>query len=126
MTQLFRQLPARLDIEFRRGDTLRIPIQLTRNVGSTTAPVYEARDLTGHELFAQVRLTAASTEVVATFTVEPVDLVDGRFLLVLDPEQSANLSKTKEYDVQSTVAGVVRTWIAGQIRPELDVSRIGA
>jgi hypothetical protein len=122
--QVFRQLPMRLDLEFSRGDTLSVPLSFERNVGTRDDPELEPRDMSGHTFLAQVRRKPNSTAVEATFTVEEVDLSVGKAIIVLAPEQTAVLPKAGVWDIQSTAPdGVVRTWVAGSIKPDPDVSR---
>lgn len=126
MTELnFEQLPLRLNIHFRRGDTLRVPLHFQRQVVVDEVETWEDVDLTGHQFLAQARRKPDSPEIWATFSVEAISLATGEITIVLPAADTSGLS-TKEgvWDIQATdLNDEVRTWVAGTFEAEPDVSR---
>jgi len=128
MPQTFRRRPGKLDIEFHRGDHVRVEVRVRRNIGTATEPTYQDVDFTDIDLRAQVRRRARSDEVITTFDVEKINAAEGRIALVLPAERSALIHKASAYDVEGTPAtgpdeGQVRTWVEGSVDPSLDVTR---
>lgn len=98
-------LPPSHTISFVAGDTLKFKFQITdRDLDDPEAPPVP-RDLTGCTVLAQVRLTATTTEVLATWDVinEPLGS-DGVVELKIEETETQNWSvpKTMVSDVQIT------------------------
>lgn len=127
---VFEQLPLRLDVIFRRGDSLRIPLHFQRNVSTTEEPVWEDIDLTDHTFLAQVRRLPNSEEILAVFTVEETNIVEGRIAVYLSAAQTEILPAREtaielRWDLQASAPdGSVRTRVGGLFSVEADVSRV--
>jgi hypothetical protein len=112
-------VPQRIPLSLYRGDTCSVALRLWADTAETD-PV----DLAGVTITAQVRLTADSTTVVATFEVT----VDGNtVLLLLPPAVTAVLPPKGVYDVQldwNSDGTLIQTVLAGEVTVTADVTRV--
>lgn len=104
------------EIPLFRGDSLAQPVQVLEG----TVPL----DLTGATLRFSVRRTEGSTPVL--IEKEPVitSAIDGEFTILLDPEDTDSLDGNIKYwyDVEMTLAGVVRTLVKDRLYLKQDIS----
>lgn len=97
---------------------------------NTTWPTYRfleddgitPQDLTGYTWAAQWRPTPDATEFVA-LSLDLDDIADGRITPYATAAQSAQVGVNGAWDLQSTKAGVVRTWLRGSVIAVRDVTR---
>lgn len=118
-------LPPTHTIAFTGGDTLKFAFQIKdKDLDFPEIPPVP-RDLTGWTALAQVRQTAASTEVLATWAIEPLDET-GIVRMKLSDEQTQPLivPKTAISDVQLTDPdGNVETVLRIALEIAQDVTR---
>jgi hypothetical protein len=109
--------PANYPLTVRTGDTETVTVTLQDAAGA-------AVNITGRTYQAQVRSSAASTAVLATFTCAVTNGTAGTFACTLGTATTAALSEqTAVWDCQETNAGVVTTLLAGQVWVVQDVTR---
>jgi hypothetical protein len=110
--------PANYPLTVRTGDTETVTVTLQDSAGA-------AVNITGRTYQAQIRDTAASTAVLATFTCSVTNGTAGIFACTLGTATTAALSpQTAVWDCQETTAGgVVSTLLAGQVWVVQDVTR---
>ena len=110
--------PAVFPLTIRTGDTETVSVQMQTAAGA-------AIDITGRTYQAQIRDTAASTAVLATFTCSVTNGTAGTFACTLGTATTAALSpQTAVWDCQETTAGgVVSTLLAGHVWVVQDVTR---
>lgn len=109
--------PAELPITIRTGDTEQITVTVKDSNGS---PV----DITGRTYASQIRATAASTAVLATFSCSVTNGTGGVFVCTLGTAVTGALSAGQAvYDVQENASGVVTTLLAGPVYVVQDVTR---
>lgn len=117
-------LPAKSPLKLYRGDT-RVWEDVFRRAPVPPATVGDPVDLTGWVWLAQIRATEDAAEVMATIDVEVVDAAAGTIRRTLTAAEADKLvAGTAHWDLQATDPdGVVRTYLAGQVRVIGDVSR---
>lgn len=122
--------PVTRTIEVYQGDTFHFYFRIRKKVWDTNAQQYVASDyldLTGSTVLAQIRESAISGTVLATFTatLSNQTTTPGGILLALTPALTAALPATGGvWDVQVTnTASEVRTYINGVVNVYLQVSR---
>lgn len=109
--------PANYPLTVRTGDTETVTVTLQDSAGA-------AINITGRTYQAQIRDTAASTAVLATFTCSVTNGTAGVFACTLGTATTAALAEqTAVWDCQETNAGVVTTLLAGQVWVVQDVTR---
>jgi hypothetical protein len=97
MSEIFRQLPGELSLEFVQGDELAVALDFDRNLTGFTieTKVYVTA------VFASGLGGAGSVETVgataATFTISPTDLTAGQITIGLSEAQTALLSPSVAY-----------------------------
>lgn len=102
--------PGRFNLRPHQGDTW---------TATVTLPV----DLTGATVTGQVRFRPEG-ELVATFDCQVVDAAGGVVQIVLPPVESVKVDRDGVWDLQVVdAAGGVQTWLAGAVRPSLEVTR---
>lgn len=110
-------VPAQYPLTVRTGDTETVTVTMQNAAGA-------AIDITGRTYQAQIRDTAASTAVVATFTCSVTNGTAGQFACTLGTATTAALTpQTAVWDCQEINAGVVTTLLAGQVWIVQDVTR---
>jgi hypothetical protein len=111
-------LPGVVDLQVVRGDTVG-PIQFVAD---------DAFDWSGRTWEAQVRASKDEPDtILATFTVDDTNADTGILLLTLPATESQNLETTNGkaiyyWDLQATESGVVKTWFAGKVKVNGDVT----
>jgi hypothetical protein len=115
-------LPGDYPVTLYRGDTRVWSLAFTEDDGTT--PI----DLTGKTWRAQVRETVDSASPLMDITVDDTDAATGELVLTLPATEwvgvAAETPTEKWYwDLESTDAGVVRTYLAGKVKIRGDVSR---
>mgnify|MGYP003582894892 CR=1 FL=1 len=109
------QLPGELDLSIYRGDDVNFQPTL---VDEDQAPL--VLPTTGWR--AQVRAdTDPTSEVLFTIAVDGTDAATGVIGLYLAGADTADLEGTVVWDLENTETG--RTYLAGKIRPQGEVSR---
>lgn len=121
--------PARYDIEMYRGDDYSVVFDLTdiNDVGI---------DMTGGEVIMQIRLSADSPDVLATYTttisdtlddVGSVTVVNGRITASMAGTTTTGIDFGRHndgvYDLQLTLSGVIETYLYGDVTISKDVSK---
>ena len=110
-------LPGELDLKLYRGDTVQITLTLT-NGGDEMA-------LPADNWLAQIRKKAIgpgeSSEVIAEFTVDAMGAADG--VIVLVAPDTTELPKKCVWDLQNIDGGATRTYVAGDLVLEGQVSK---
>ena len=96
-----------------------------RDSDGATPPVYTTPNITGRTYACQIRPTAISATIVATFTVTVTDGPGGEFTMTLANAVTALLSPmTATFDIQETTAGgTVTTVVRGVVEIVSDVTR---
>jgi hypothetical protein len=110
-------LPAKLNYSMTRGDDF--AAEFTIKEGDPLAAV----DVSSRTYTAQVRSSADSTTVVATFSVDMTDAATGVVVLRLADTVTDDLSGTYVWDLQQDTAGVIRTLVGGSFAVLKDVTR---
>lgn len=83
-----------------------------------------AKDLTGYTFLAQIRRGWTNPDVLAAVTVTVTDLTSGTFDLSLSPSLAATIPPGDAvWDLQSSMSGVVETWLRGNVTVLPDSSR---
>jgi hypothetical protein len=124
------QMPAQYNIAHYRGDTFdkSFAFKTATEFDSAGNPTeFEAVDMTGGTLLAQLRLTAdLSSPVIATFEILDYVPAEGTWRLHLDADELALVTwSVSHYDVQFTnAAGAVQTLFYGEFDMTADVSRL--
>jgi hypothetical protein len=109
--------PANLPLTIRTGDTETVSVAMQTAAGA-------AIDITGRTYQAQIRDTAASTAVLATFTCTVTNGTAGTFACTLGTATTAALSpQTAVWDCQEISSGTVTTLMGGQVFIVQDVTR---
>jgi len=109
--------PAVYDLSVRLGDTETVSVTVQDSAGS---PI----DITGRSYAAQIRSTASSSTVLATFTCSITNASAGQFACTLSAATTAALSPgTGVWDLQETSGTTVTTLLSGQVRFDQDVTR---
>lgn len=108
------------DITIRRGDTYR-DVYTLRASGA-------AIDITSYTFLAQLRESADSATILATFDIDVIDAAAGQFAMVLDAATTAALDtvavSVAAWDIQFTSpGGDVVTFDGGVARLKSDVAR---
>jgi hypothetical protein len=109
--------PSNVVLVALRGDTFAVELEFVDGV--TGDPI----DLTPSTFTAQIRRRPGEDDVLATFACTKTDPTRGVLLLELTGEQVATLHSGVVFDVQTVTAGVTRTFVAGELRFEQDVTR---
>lgn len=104
------------DLCVYRGDSGRIKVTVTAAGGAQV-------DVSTATWDADIRATADTAEVLATFLVTPVPSEPASVYLDLSAAESAKLNTDGVYDLQMTLAGLVQTILAGKVVVTKDVSR---
>lgn len=107
-------LPQPYDVDAYRGDDLRLPARVLLSG--------EPLDLATVDAIAADLVDASSREKVDAFTVELGDEL-GELALILTGEQTADLPAVMRWDLQLTIDGLRRTYLAGRIVLHDDVTR---
>ena len=107
--------PGTYDIVGYQGDTLQLTFNFT---DANDVPV--VLPTTGWR--AQIRQTAASETILASFTIDSTDAATGVLVLTLAAAASESLTGGI-WDLESSDGGVVRTYLRGTVRFEVDVTR---
>lgn len=109
--------PANYPLTVRVGDTETISLTITDSAG----PI----NITGRTYAAQIRSTASSSTIVASFTCAIASAAAGTVTCTLPATTTAALTpQTAAFDLQeTTAAGVVTTLLAGQVTIVQDVTR---
>lgn len=110
-------LPATLNLEIVRGDDF--AESFTIQEGDPLAPV----DVSARTYTSQVRPSADSTTVTATFTVDMTSAAAGVIVLRLADTVTDDLSGGYVWDLQQDTGGVIRTLITGDFTVNPDVTR---
>jgi hypothetical protein len=109
--------PAELPITIRTGDTEQLTVTVKDDAGV-------AVNITGRTYSSQIRATAASTAVLATFTCSVTNGTAGIFQCTMGTAITGALSAGQAvYDVQENASGVVTTLLAGPVFIVQDVTR---
>lgn len=109
--------PALYPISVRIGDTETVTVTLQESNGT---PV----NITGRTYAAQIRPTADSSTVIATFSCAITNAAAGQFACTLSATTTAALSiGTGVWDLQETNGTVKTTILAGPVRIDYDVTR---
>jgi hypothetical protein len=96
-------------IEVAQGETVRFRVRLRNK--RTGAPY----PLTGATITSDIKRSDTSPTKIASHTIEPIDLENGEFLVVLEPEQSASLPVGRVvWDVKIVINGDVKKRPRGQ------------
>jgi len=110
-------VPASFPLTIRTGDTETVSVSMQTAAGA-------AINITGRTYQAQIRDTAASTAVIATFSCSVTDGTAGTFACTLDAATTATLTpQTAVWDCQENTSGVITTLLAGQVWIVQDVTR---
>ena len=104
-------------VTFYSGDTVTWPTYTLREDG---VPL----DLSVYTWAAQWRPTPDSTEFV-TLTLDLSQAAAGKITPSASAAQTAGMTTTGVWDLQSTLGGVVRTWLVGPTTCQKDVTRLG-
>lgn len=120
-------LPASWVKTLYRGDTREWTELIEENTGTTLAPVWTAKDLSGYTMRAQIRATQDDATVMATITCAfTTDGVDGMLSLTLPASEAVKLVPGKvwaDLELTRTSDGFVHTYLAGKWTVRADVSR---
>ena len=109
--------PVDYPLSVRIGDTETVSVTLQNSTGT-------AIDITGRTYAAQIRETAASTSVLASFTCVLVNAANGQFACTLSASTTAGLSpQMAVWDLQETYGTTVSTLLAGTVEINKDVTR---
>jgi len=109
--------PAPMDIEITTGDTEQITVNLT-NGGS---PV----NITGRSYAAQIRPSALSSTIIATFTCTITNAALGIVICSLSATETAALTPVfAVWDLQETNGSAVTTLVSGKAIVSSDVTRV--
>lgn len=110
--------PAYVPLRFRRGDHVALSYQIAED---GVEP-----DITGDVVSAEIRVTADSGSVSATFTTDVTTLgSDGIFVLSLTDSDTAEMYGEYQWDVEWTRAsdGRVVTLVGGPVEVSKDVTQ---
>lgn len=109
-------MPAQLDLDIYRGDSMRMQLKLSDVVDGVTQP----SDLTGVVAKAEIRdRPAGNTVIPLTVTIELPNIIN----VFLPPYESIKLPPAGVWDLQLTYAsGEVKTPVAGQVQVTADVT----
>ena len=114
------QLPTDTPLEIRRGDDVEFKFRIADpdNTG-------QYLDLSGYTAEAQVRESADSETVLADFTITDYDngSTDRGIVLSLASADTANFPYRATWDLQLTDGGLTRTYLAGEVLTDADVTR---
>jgi hypothetical protein len=117
-------LPGDYPITLYRGDTRVWTFAFLEDDQETTI------DLTGKTWESEVRSATDASPVLLTFTIDDTDAADGVIVVTLpatawDDVDIGSTAPTSKWfwDLQSTEAGVVRTWVKGKVKVLWDVTR---
>ena len=109
--------PAPYNLTIRTGDTETVSVSMVNAAGA-------AIDITGRTYQAQIRDTAASTAILATFNCTVTNGTAGTFACTLGTATTAALTpQTAVWDCSENNSGVVTTLLAGQVFIVQDVTR---
>jgi hypothetical protein len=109
--------PAEYPLTIRTGDTEQVTVRVRDAAGS-------AVNITGRTYSSQIRSSAASTAVLATFTCTVTNGTAGTFVCTLGTAVTGALSAGQAvYDIQENASGVVTTLLAGPVFIVQDVTR---
>ena len=109
--------PANFPLTIRTGDTETVTVTMQTAAGA-------AIDITGRTYQAQIRDTAESTAVLATFSCAVTNGTAGVFACTLGTATTSALSaQSAVWDCQENNGGVVTTLLAGQVWVVQDVTR---
>lgn len=108
-------LPDKLNVKYKRGDTVGYLIQIN-DVGG------DPLDLTGRTYAAQLRRSPNSSTAV-DMDVDTTDAATGQLVLRLDPDVTETLTGNYQWDLQQTFGGTVRTILAGRWTFDPDTTR---
>jgi len=108
--QTFSALPERLDLKLYQGDTV-----------SLTIPVPVSIDIDGAEAAAQIRASASSDDIAATFDA----VIEKQFItLTLTHDEATGLPTRGVWDCEVTLPdGSVRTIVTGRVDVSPEVTR---
>ena len=110
-------IPGKLNYTMTRGDDF--AAEMTIQEGNPLAPV----DVSARTYTAQIRPTADSLTVTATFSVDMTDAARGIVVLRLADTVTDDLGGSYVWDLQQNTAGVIRTLVGGNFVVLDDVTR---
>lgn len=110
-------LPAKLNYRITRGDDF--ADEVTIKEGDPAAAV----DVSARTFTAQVRSSADSTTIVASFVIDMTSAATGVVGYSIADTVTDDLSGTYVWDFQQDTGGVVRTLMGGSFTVEKDVTR---
>lgn len=108
------QIATTLDIHFVQGDSLSRVIQFTQSA----LPL----DVSGWTITAQIRRRASSSTAV-DFAIDMTDAASGLVGISITPEDAATLAENCVWDLQRIEDGDVRTYLAGSVTVDREVTR---
>jgi len=114
-TEALDKTPAGLDIDIRAGDDFVDEWLFENDDGSPF-------DLTDHQFGMEVR-RSAGVEPPIPVHVAVVNDVGGIVTLRLDGIVTEMMERTYRYDLQSTHDGILRTWVAGVLYVEPEITK---
>lgn len=110
--------PATRDIDVTRGDTETIVVTCTSDDAGT--PI----NITGRTYRAQIRSSATSDIIKATFTCTVTNGAAGQVTCVLPVSESTLLAPgLYEWDLEENASGTVTTLLYGKVTVTADVTR---
>jgi len=105
------------------GDDISVVITLKDSDGATPA-VITTPNITGRTYASQIRTTAISGTILATFTVTVTDGAAGKLTMTMGKAVTAALSPVAAvFDIQETNGATVTTIISGTVDIVSDVTR---
>jgi hypothetical protein len=110
-------IPAKLNYTIVRGDDF--ADQVTIKEGEPPAAV----DVSGRTFTAQVRSSADSTTIVASFVIDMTSAASGVVGYAIADTLTDDLSGTYVWDFQQNTGGVIRTLMGGSFTVLKDVTR---
>lgn len=116
VVQVALSQPMEVDLIVYRGDTGQMRVTVTTTDGS---PV----DISAATWDCDIRVSADDPTTVANLTVTPVSGTPESVDVFLPANESADLDDTYVWDLQMTLAGEVKTLLAGTVTVVKDVSR---
>lgn len=110
-------LPAKLNYKITRGDDFADVVTIKE--GTPSAPV----DVSARTFTAQLRLTANTATVVASFVIDMTNAASGEVGYALADTVTDDLAGNYVWDFQQNTGGVIRTLMAGYLFVAPDVTR---
>jgi hypothetical protein len=109
--------PANYPLNIKIGDTETVTVTLQDKDG---VPI----NISGRTYTAQIRESAKSAAVLASFTGSIISAAGGKFSVTLSATNSANLQPANAvWDLQETYGSIVTTLISGTATISRDVTR---